>query len=347
MASSAGNDLFTAKTLVSAAATAMLLRSAITDLLPIHIRDHFSAAIRSFFDSFSSQLTMVIYEFDGLISNKIYDAALTYMGRKISPSTRRLSVTKPEKEKTFTITMEPDEEIEDFFDGAKFKWVSMCYEIEPRTTISHNRREGLNPRPRYEVRYLELTFHKKHRDMAVNSYLPFILEKAKSMKQEVKTQKIFTADYVHLYGNLNDAWISTNLDHPATFETVALDPEIKKFVLEDLERFVRAKEYYRKVGKAWKRGYLLYGPPGTGKSSLIAAMANYLRFDIYDLELSELECNSELRRLLIAVANRSILVVEDIDCAIEFQDRKAESKPDSESSDKQVRSSFFSFSFLL
>ncbi|KAI5351996.1 hypothetical protein L3X38_004887 [Prunus dulcis] len=72
----------------------------------------------------------------------------------------------------------------------------------------------------------------------------------------------------------------------------------------------------------WKRGYLLYGPPGTGKSSLIAAMANYLRFDIYDLELTHLHSNSELRRLLVSTANRSILVIEDLDCSIELKDRE-------------------------
>ncbi|ONI30078.1 hypothetical protein PRUPE_1G229600 [Prunus persica] len=58
----------------------------------------------------------------------------------------------------------------------------------------------------------------------------------------------------------------------------------------------------------WKRGYLLYGPPGTGKSSMIAAMANFLKFDIYDLELTHLRSNSELRRLLVSTANRSILL---------------------------------------
>jgi chaperone BCS1 len=78
------------------------------------------------------------------------------------------------------------------------------------------------------------------------------------------------------------------------------------------------------VGKAWKRGYLLYGPPGTGKSSLIAAMANYLKFDIYDLELTNLRSNSELRRLLVSAANRSILVIEDIDCSVELKDRQYE-----------------------
>lgn len=107
---------------------------------------------------------------------------------------------------------------------------------------------------------------------------------------------------------------------------------------------MQRKDYYRKVGKAWKRGYLLYGPPGTGKSSLIAAMANYLNFDIYDLELTEIGCNSELRRLLISMANRSILVVEDIDCTIEFQDRTAVvADPFSRNSQqKQVTSLLFS-----
>lgn len=93
--------------------------------------------------------------------------------------------------------------------------------------------------------------------------------------------------------------------------------------MDDLDRFVKRRKFYKRVGKAWKRGYLLYGPPGTGKSSLIAAMANYLKFNIYDLELTSLQSNSELRRLLVSTANRSILVIEDIDCSRDFQNREA------------------------
>lgn len=70
-----------------------------------------------------------------------------------------------------------------------------------------------------------------------------------------------------------------NLDHPATFETVAMESDAKEMLMKDFERFMKRREHYRKVGKAWKRGYLLYGPPATGKSSLIADMANYLNFD--------------------------------------------------------------------
>ncbi|KAM0022243.1 putative AAA+ ATPase domain, ATPase, AAA-type, core [Helianthus debilis subsp. tardiflorus] len=101
-----------------------------------------------------------------------------------------------------------------------------------------------------------------------------------------------------------------------------MDIDVKERVMKDLDRFVERREFYRKVGKAWKRGYLLYGPPGTGKSSLVAAMANYLNFDIYDLELTDIRSNSDLRRLLVTTANRSILVVEDIDCSAELHDRE-------------------------
>ncbi|KAJ6405805.1 hypothetical protein OIU84_013718 [Salix udensis] len=82
---------------------------------------------------------------------------------------------------------------------------------------------------------------------------------------------------------------SIKFDHPATFDTIAMDPEMKRELIEDLDRFVEKREFYRRVGKAWKRGYLFCGPPGTGKSSLAAAMANYLKFEVYDLDLKEVQ----------------------------------------------------------
>lgn len=50
-------------------------------------------------------------------------------------------------------------------------------------------------------------------------------------------------------------------------------------------------------------------------------MANYLKFDIYDLELTNIMRDSDLRKLLLRTANRSILVIEDIDCTVELPDR--------------------------
>ncbi|KAI3450985.1 hypothetical protein Pfo_007650 [Paulownia fortunei] len=322
MATSESN-LATAKTILSTvgsiAATVVVVRGVAQDFLPPEFHDYIFSGIRNFFSSFSNQLTMVIDEFDGLDSNEIYEAAEIYLGPKVSPSTRRLKISKPEKEKHFSITMERDEEVVDVYNGEKFKWVWICRKTETRNF--YNPRD-MNSTLKSEVRSFELTFHGKNKDLVINSYLPYITNEAKNKKQEKKTIKIFTVDYENMY-NLNEMWTPVTLDHPATFATLAMDADQKEMILMDLERFVGRRDYYRKVGKAWKRGYLLYGPPGTGKSSLIAAMANYLNFDVYDLELTELRKNSELRRLLVATANKSILVVEDIDCTIDLQDKLA------------------------
>jgi hypothetical protein len=79
-------------------------------------------------------------------------------------------------------------------------------------------------------------------------------------------------------------WRYIDFDHPTTFETLAMHPAKKRKIMDDLDR--NNKDYYRRIGKAWKRGYLLYGPPGTGKSTMIAAMANYLNYDIYDIDVA-------------------------------------------------------------
>jgi hypothetical protein len=60
------------------------------------------------------------------------------------------------------------------------------------------------------------------------------------------------------------------------------------------------------------------------KNQLIAAMANYLKLDVYDLELSGVDSNANLMMSLRNTSNRSILVVEDIDCNREVRDRAEE-----------------------
>lgn len=68
------------------------------------------------------------------------------------------------------------------------------------------------------------------------------------------------------------------------------------------------------MGKAWKCGYL-FGLPGTGKSSLIVAMVNYLKFDVFDLELTNVHGSMGFKMTLF-VTNRFILVIEDIACSL-------------------------------
>ncbi|GFY80353.1 cytochrome BC1 synthesi [Actinidia rufa] len=316
--SSDESKLATAKTVLSTVASIGAAAMVARTVPPEEFQDYLFSGIRNLVNRFSNHLTMVIDEFDGLVSNQIYEAAEVYLGPKTSPSTRRLKISIPDKEQSINVAMECNEEVTDAFEGVKFKWVWVCRQIESRDF--YNPRD-MNSTLRSEVRSFELTFPKKHKQRVLESYIPHIVKQAKSIKHEKKSVKIFTVDYQNMY-SLNDMWTGLNFDHPAKFETLAMDDEVKSMVLKDLQRFVRRREYYRKVGKAWKRGYLLYGPPGTGKSSLIAAMANYLNFDVYDLELTEIRGNSDLRKLLVATANRSILVVEDIDCTVELHDRE-------------------------
>nr|GLL28468.1 AAA-ATPase At3g50940-like [Ipomoea trifida] len=318
-----------AKTIVSTAASvaasAMVVRSLARDLIPYELQQYVYLNINLFFKSFSSDMVLIINEFDGLANNQIYKAAEVYLGSKVSNSTsRRFRVSMPEKETKIATSVDKGQEVVDFFNGVKLKWRQVTTQVENKRSRYPGQYSGGQES---EIRYFRLFFHKKHKNMVLDSYFPFILNESNKVKEEKKTLKIYTMNSEHMrrYSSSGDyTWNSINLDHPATFETLAMDAELKKTIMEDLERFVRRRDFYRKVGKAWKRGYLLYGPPGTGKSSLIAAMANYLKFDIYDLELTDIHANSELRRILLATGNKSILVVEDIDCSLDIEDRKAD-----------------------
>ncbi|XWS45463.1 hypothetical protein CRYUN_Cryun15aG0138800 [Craigia yunnanensis] len=282
-------------TYASVTASIMLFRSMANDLIPYPIRNYLFSTLRYFFKPRSQILTLVIEESNG------------------SVPTLRLKINKTPKEKNLTIRLEKGEKIVDFFEGIELKWRFVCSEAEK----SNNPNDHFPPRA--EKQSFELSFHKKHKDVVLDSYVPSILERAKAIKDEQRVLKMFTLNMQN-YGGIK--WESINLEHPATFETLAMDPELKHSVMEDLNRFVKRKEFYKRVGRAWKRGYLLYGPPGTGKSSLVAAMSNYLKFDVYDLQLANIMRDSDLRNLLLATGNRSVLVIEDIDCSVDLPDRR-------------------------
>ncbi|CAN4080121.1 unnamed protein product [Withania somnifera] len=301
----------------SLAASMMLVRTIANDFIPKSLLTYIQSAISYLFTPLSTRLTIIVDEQCGMTRNQVYEAAEIYLRTKIGPNADRVRAHKAPKQKNINVSIEKDEEINDVYGVVQMKW--RLVSVEPQE------RHGYSP----EKRFFELSFNKKFKESVLNEYLPFVLTKAKEIQDNDRAVKLYTRDCpcgsdddgYGYGGGGGGVWGSINLDHPATFDTLAMEPEMKKMIIEDLDRFVKRRDFYKKVGKAWKRGYLLYGPPGTGKSSLIAAMANYLKFDIYDLELTSLYSNSELRRILISTSNRSIIVIEDIDCSMEMHDR--------------------------
>lgn len=49
---------------------------------------------------------------------------------------------------------------------------------------------------------------------------------------------------------------------------------------------------------------------------MIADMANFLGYDVYDIELTSIKNNTQLRRMFSTICNKSIIVIEDIDCSL-------------------------------
>ena len=207
-----------------------------------------------------------------------------------------------------TIDIVDNEEVIDIFIRIRLKWkLHFVKEYNNRIVDS----------------YFELSFDKGFENEVLESYLPDIVERYERIQNDNNVVKLFTRDNGPRGSHDQDGcWISVVLKHPITFEKFAVDPKQKEMLLDDLDRFLGRKGLYEDVGKTWKRGYLLYGPPGTGKSSLIAAMANYLKFNIYDLNLSGRHTDESLRSILLSTTNRSILVIEDIDCCAELDYRR-------------------------
>lgn len=96
-------------------------------------------------------------------------------------------------------------------------------------------------------------------------------------------------------------------------DSVILSKEQKDDIVEDLRAFLDAEARYVKLALPWHRGYMLHGEPGTGKTSLIKALANEFKLDLWYISLGDLKEESSLINLLSEVSPRSILLLEDVD----------------------------------
>ncbi|XP_062194420.1 AAA-ATPase At5g57480-like [Phragmites australis] len=197
-----------------------------------------------------------------------------------------------------SVSLSPNHSVADTFNGHRAVWTHHADTLQ----------DSLEERRSFSLR-----LPKRHAAAVLPAYLAHLAAAADHLERSSRARRLHT-NAASPRGAA--AWASVPFCHPATFDTLALDPGLKERLLTDLTAFADGREFYRRTGRPWKRGYLLHGPPGSGKSSLIAAMANHLRYDVFDLELTRVASNADLRALLIQTTNRSLIVIEDIDCSL-------------------------------
>ncbi|KAM1142315.1 hypothetical protein ACFX19_042858 [Malus domestica] len=158
------------------------------------------------------------------------------------------------------------------------------------------------------IRSFVLKINRSDKRRVFRQYFQHILTVADEIEQRNREIKL----YMNLSSE-NERWRSVPFTHPATFDTVVMDAELKNKIRSDLENFSKSKQYYHRLGRVWKRSFLLYGPSGTGKTSFVAAMARFLSYDVYDVDMSKVADDSDLKMLLLQTTPKSLIVVEDLD----------------------------------
>ncbi|CAG7894163.1 unnamed protein product [Brassica rapa] len=295
-------------------AITMLLRTILNEVVPKGIREYITVKLVDYFSSyFQSDFTFVIEQHWGeYVENQTFRAAQVYLPTRLAGlSTGKLLVgsnnlKNPTAQPNLGIPV--DTKIMDEFERIHLEW-----------TLHNVKSKG-----RREKRYTLKLFVLKV--LFYGCYFAYVTKSAEEIMRHRENLQIFT------YNKEDSDWESAIFEHHTTFETLAIEPDLKTTLIDDLDAFSKGKDFFRSVGRAWKRGYLLYGPPGTGKSSMVAAIANHMKYNIYDLQIQSVKDDGELREILTSTTNRSILLIEDIDCGSDAS-RKRHTKEKEEDDD--------------
>ncbi|KAG7022239.1 AAA-ATPase ASD, mitochondrial, partial [Cucurbita argyrosperma subsp. argyrosperma] len=309
-------------------ATTMFIWAIVNRYFPHQFQSHIKRYLHKLIAFLYPYITITFPEFTGehLRRSEAFTAIQNYLQSKTSIHAKRLKAEVVKDSKSLVLTMDDNEEVLDEYKGVKIWWTST-------KNIPKTQSFSIYPNSD-ERRFYKLTFHRRHRDIILESFINHIMEEGKAVEVKNRQRKLYMNNSETNWWHRSN-WRHVPLEHPSSFRTLAMDPKMKQEIVNELIKFKNGKEYYEKVGKAWKRGFLLYGPPGTGKSSMIAAMANFMEYDVYDLELTCVKDNSELKKLLIDISSKSIIVIEDIDCSLDLtRQREKEEKKEKEASKK-------------
>ncbi|GMI98471.1 hypothetical protein like AT2G46620 [Hibiscus trionum] len=244
---------------------------------------------RSIEDRFHVYQFLKVPEFnESMQRNQLYHKVLVYLNSLTSVEDSDFTnLIAGQKSNEILLHLDPNQIIEDDFLGAQIFWIN-------------------------QEKTLVLKIRKADKRRVLRPYLQHIHTVSDEFDEKKRELKLYV-NAVDNHDDIKGRWRSIPFTHPSTFDTLAMESDLKNRVKSDLYSFAKAKQYYHRLGRVWKRSYLLYGPSGTGKSSFIAAVANFMCFDVYDIDLSKVSDDSDLKFLLLQSTAKSLIVIEDLD----------------------------------
>ncbi len=140
----------------------------------------------------------------------------------------------------------------------------------------------------------------------------------------------------HVYLAYFGEWSQIGRIGRRSLDSVILPGTVRDDLVADVQKFRDSEDWYFDLGIPYHRGYLLYGVPGSGKSSLVAAVAAKFNLNLYLINIGNKTLNDDtLVRLVNTVENNSLILLEDVDSALNLHERsgkKVKAKRDDEAS---------------
>ena len=133
-------------------------------------------------------------------------------------------------------------------------------------------------------------------------------------KEQTWEQLMFTIAPKAAVEKGSTQWIAARTNNNKTFSSVVLEQGTKARLVEDLQGFLDSEDLYKNLGISWTRGYLLHGLPGCGKSSIVKALSNTAKMNIYNLDLTAVRDDDHLQTLFQNIPQRAVVLIEDVDC---------------------------------
>ncbi|GLU01981.1 hypothetical protein SLE2022_192560 [Rubroshorea leprosula] len=165
--------------------------------------------------------------------SEAFSAIRNYLSVKFSASAKRFKADDVEGGQSVVLSLGDNEEGTDEFEGVKVWWTA--------TVIVSNRQSYSFPHhssPREESRRYKLTFHKRDGELITGSYISHVLKEGKAIEARNRQWKLYTNNPSENWSWYKQKkWNHVAFEHPATFDSLAMETKKKEEIRKDLIKF--------------------------------------------------------------------------------------------------------------